>query len=311
MNRTAYQDAIRDCLAARFGAPAALEPAEVDWDRRFVCRATLADGRRVVVKADQDRVRHHREVTALAAAWQAGAPVPELLWLAERDYWIAVLAEIPTRASLRTGAPAWRAAGAAARALHETPIPAETRMFCEGGEDWTAHLLRRIDLECELAVTRGLFARSEADAVRRYTARALSAAGPIQPALLHGDLQARHVLVDGDRVVLVDFGDAGWGDPALDLVVLTHLDLDRRDEVLAGYGANAALRARIDTLGATYSLWRNMFVSRWYFENAFEQQRNTQVAREVLEAHVLPAERSYVVTAGEPRPAAGHGGLHS
>ena len=141
-------------------------------------------------------------------------------------------------------------------------------------------------------VERGLFGRADAEAIRAYAARALAAAGPVAPVLVHGDLQARHVLVDGDRVVLVDLGDAGWGDPALDLVVLTHLDLERRAEVLAGYAAGPALRARVAALGPTYSLWRNLFVSRWYHANAFEQRRNTEVARHVLATEVLAGRRA-------------------
>jgi HAD superfamily hydrolase (TIGR01509 family) len=278
-------------LAALFGGPAALEPAEVNWDRRAVCRVTLPGGARGFAKIDRDEVRHRREAAALRAARSSGAPVPEVLGSLHGDPCLLVLRELPTRQSLRGGPALWREAGAAARDLHRTPIPAGLGMFCDGGSSWDEHVTRRIELEATLAVRRGLLNRFEADATIRYAEGALCAAGTFEPVLLHGDLQARHVMVVGDEVVLVDFGDAGFGDPVFDLVVLTHLDPAQRDDVLEGYCAGAALRERMHILGATYSLWRNLFVSRWYFENGFEQRRNSEAARRALQEHVLPSQK--------------------
>ncbi|HEV2778230.1 MAG TPA: aminoglycoside phosphotransferase family protein [Actinophytocola sp.] len=287
-----YHADVQRCLAPRFGGPVELEPPHVQWDRRAVCRATLPGGRRAVIKIDQDPARHAREVAGLRAAWEAGAPVPRVLWSGRGEYWVLVLAEVPTRRSLADGGRLWRAAGAATRRLHSARIPARLPMFCDGGQDWAEHMAHRVEVEAGHAVERGLLNRAEANATIQHAVRALAAAGPVNMVLLHGDLQARHVLVHGNAVVLVDFGDAGWGDPALDLVVLTHLDPHRRAEVLDGYGADRSLRDRIGILGPTYSLWRNMFVSRWYFENSFEQRRNTAVARRVLETQVLAGRES-------------------
>ncbi|WP_306747965.1 HAD-IA family hydrolase [Saccharothrix yanglingensis] len=287
-----YVEATRRCLTARFGGPVHLDPPEVDWDRRAVCRATLPDGRRAVVKVDTDGVRHHRERTGLLAAADAGAPVPLVLWHGHDGFHFLVLEEVPTTRSLVDEDAPWRVAGAAVRALHDTPVPPGTAMFCDGVGEWEQHVDHRVAVECAAAVERGLLDQAESDAVRRYALRTLAAAGPAPRALVHGDLQARHLLVHGDRVVLVDFGDVGWGDPVMDLVVLTHFHPWRRDEVLDGYGADGALRERVELLAPLYSLWRNLFVSRWYFENEFEQRRNSETARRVLETEVLPAERT-------------------
>ncbi|GAA2683003.1 MULTISPECIES: HAD-IA family hydrolase [Actinosynnema] len=286
-----FAEGAERCLSARFGGPVRLDPPEVDWDRRAVCRAELPDGRRAVVKIDTDEVRHRRESAGLLAAADAGAPVPRVLWHGRDGFWFLVLEEVPTRRSMADGGGPWRAAGAAARALHDTPVPPGLAMFCDGVGEWEQHVDHRVAVECAEAARRGLLTEAESDAVRRYALRLLAEAGPAPRALVHGDLQARHLLVDGGQVVLVDFGDVGWGDPVLDLVVLTHFEPEHRAEVLDGYRADAALRARVALLAPLYSLWRNLFVSRWYHENEFEQRRNTETARRVLETEVLPSAR--------------------
>jgi HAD superfamily hydrolase (TIGR01509 family) len=282
-----HREAIIRCLGARFGRPVEVERPEVDWDGRAGCRAILPSGQRVVVKVDTVAERHLRESAGLRAAWHGGATVPEVLWSGHDGYWFLVLTELATRTSLANGGTLWREAGAAVRRLHASPIPAGMRMFCEGGDDWVEHIVHRIRAECAASVERGLLTRTEADFAQRHAVRVFAEAGPGTRALLHGDLQARHVLVHGDAVTLVDFGDAGWGDPVLDLVVLTHWSPERLDAVLDGYGADDALRTRIGMLWTTYSLWRHLFVSRWYFENLFDQQRSASAARRVLEQQVL------------------------
>ena len=114
-----------------------------------------------------------------------------------------------------------------------------------------------------------------------HAERALAQRGEPPKALIHGDLQARHVLVHGDTVSLVDFGDTGWGDAAFDLVVLTHWTPEKLPRVLAGYGAAEPLRERIAALYETYSLWRHLFVARWYSENGFAPERSRSAASAV------------------------------
>ncbi|MEE6179658.1 HAD-IA family hydrolase [Mycobacterium sp. 050134] len=278
----------RDGLELRFGSGVQLETPVVNWDNRAVCHAQLPNGRKVVVKIDADGVRHRRETAGLLAAARGGAPVPRMLWHGFHGSWLLVLEEIPTSVTLADAAGAWRTAGGAVRALHDCPIPPDMAMFCEGGVHWRSHVDHRIATECKDAVARGLLNQHESDAVRRYSMRVLAAAGPASAVLLHGDLQARHLLAHRNQIILIDFGDAGWGDPAMDLVVLTHLDPQRIEDVLDGYGADKYLRERVAQLGPLYSLWRNLFVSRWYFDNAFEQHRNSELARHIVDTVVMP-----------------------
>jgi aminoglycoside phosphotransferase (APT) family kinase protein len=70
------------------------------------------------------------------------------------------------------------------------------------------------------------------------------------PALrfLHGDAHALNVMVDdaGDYLALLDWGDAGWGDPALELATFP---IDAIDPLLAGY-ADAGPELVDDALAA-------------------------------------------------------------
>src|SRR3954471_24426678 len=85
-------------------------------------RATLRVGD-VFVKIDADQRRTDVEVEAMA---MAPIPTPEVLW---RKPPVLALAAVPGTALGRLGEPstaspaAWAAAGAAARILHDAPLP--------------------------------------------------------------------------------------------------------------------------------------------------------------------------------------------
>jgi len=73
-----------------------------------------------------------------------------------------------------------------------------------------------------------------------------------QRRFLHNDVKGSNVMVDGGRyVAIIDWGDAGWGDPAIDFRTIPP---EATSWVLEGYGSDdPTLRARIrwDQLGAT------------------------------------------------------------
>ncbi|MDF1837862.1 MAG: phosphotransferase, partial [Planctomycetota bacterium] len=80
-----------------------------------------------------------------------------------------------------------------------------------------------------------------------------------RPRVVHGDLYARHLLVDSDQrlAVIIDWGDMHLGDPALDLSILFgFLPVSARKRFEQAYGsidANTRRRARFRAmvLGAT------------------------------------------------------------
>src|SRR3954470_21404653 len=111
-------------------------------------RATLRVGD-VFLKVDADRARTDVEVGAMAVA---PIPTPEVLW---RKPPVLALAALSGTALGRLGEPspasaaAWAAAGAAARMLHDAPLP-----------PWPGRSLDEIathlDGECEWLVTKGV-----------------------------------------------------------------------------------------------------------------------------------------------------------
>lgn len=148
------------------------------------------------------------------------------------------------------------AAGAAIRRLHDaqqppwpgrspTDIEAELGAEC----DW----LLSHDVLPPAVIVRN---RELAAAVlRRWT-----------PRFIHGDLQIAHVFLDADEVSgILDWSEAGPGDPCYDLATLTLGQEDRLDYLLAGYGAEVDR----DVIRGWWSL-RCLVVIRWLIEHGYD-----------------------------------------
>ncbi|MFY1670906.1 phosphotransferase [Plantactinospora sp. WMMB334] len=219
-------------------------------------RATLRVGD-VFLKIDVDQTRTDVEVEAMA---MAPIPTPQVLW---RRPPVLALAALPGTALGRLGEPspassaAWVAAGAAARALHDAPLP-----------PWPGRrldeLAARLDGECEWLVTSGALPR---DLVTRNRRVAEAALRPWKPVFIHGDLQITHVFVDEDRITgVIDWSEAAPGDALYDLAVLTLAHEEHLDDVIAGYGADDV---DLDVIHGWWS-WRSLVAVRWLVEHGFD-----------------------------------------
>ncbi len=218
-------------------------------------RATLRVGD-VFLKVDADQTRIDVEVEAIA---MAPIPTPEVLW---RKPPVLALAAVPGTALGRLGEPsgaspaAWAAAGAAARTLHEAPLPPWPGRSLD---DITSEL----DSECELLVAGGVL---PADLVDRNREVADAALRPWTPAFIHGDFQLTHVFVAGDEVTgVIDWSEAARGDAMFDLASLTLGHEERLDDVIAGYGADAD----VDAIRAWWSI-RSLLNIRWLVAHGFD-----------------------------------------
>jgi aminoglycoside phosphotransferase len=242
-----------------------LETAAVAYSRRMGLevevvvahaeRTTLRVGD-LFLKIDSDQTRTDVEVEAMAAA---PIPTPEVLW---RKPPVLALAALPGIALGRLGEPstassaAWAAAGAAARMLHDAPLP-----------PWPGRnvdeIALRLDDECEWLVANGVLA---ADLVARNRQVAEAALRPWTPAFIHGDLQVTHVFVDGDEITgVIDWSEAGQGDAMYDLASLTLGHEEHLGEVVVGYGTDVDL----DVIRAWWSL-RSLLVIRWLVDHGFD-----------------------------------------
>jgi aminoglycoside phosphotransferase (APT) family kinase protein len=218
-------------------------------------RTTLRVGD-VFLKIDSDQARIDVEVEAMATA---PVPTPEVLW---RKPPVLALAAVPGTALGRLGEPSaaspavWAAAGAAARTLHEAPLPPWPGRSLD-------ELAARLDAECEWLVTNGVL---PADLVTHNRRIAEAALRPWTPVFTHGDLQLTHVFFDADRITgVIDWSEASQGDAMFDLAILTLGHEEHLADVLAGYGTDVDL----DVIRAWWSL-RSLVAIRWLAEHGFD-----------------------------------------
>jgi len=218
-------------------------------------RVTLRVGD-VFLKIDTDQTRTDVEVEAMAMAPIA---TPEVLW---RKPPVLALAAVPGTALGRLGEPstasaaAWAAAGAAARTLHNAPLP-----------PWPGESLDEIasalDRECDWLVTNGVLPTEMVSRNRRIAEAALR---PWTPVFTHGDLQITHVFVDGDDITgVIDWSEASQGDALWDLASLTLGHEEHLSDVVAGYGADVDF----DVIHAWWVL-RSLMAARWLIEHGFD-----------------------------------------
>ena len=217
-------------------------------------RATLRVGD-VFLKIDADQARVDVEVEAMALA---PIPTPEILW---RKPPVLALAALPGTALGRLQEPstasaaAWAAAGAAARMLHDAPLPPWPGRSLD-------ELASRLDGECEWLVANDVL---PTDVVTRNRRVAEAALRPWTPVFIHGDLQITHVFVDGDEVTgVIDWSEASQGDALYDLATLTLAHEEHLGDVVAGYGIDVDL----DVIRA-WGSWRSLVVVRWLAEHGF------------------------------------------
>jgi aminoglycoside phosphotransferase (APT) family kinase protein len=117
------------------------------------------------------------------------------------------------------------------RALHALPTKGLD------APDWVAHR-RQFVAKCELRVL-PLLAEEERAAARAMFADFFAWPDNVVTALVHADLGPEHILVSGGSVAgVIDWSDAGTGDPALDLSWLVNGTNDSfAQAVLDAYGA--------------------------------------------------------------------------
>ncbi|MFL5738292.1 MAG: phosphotransferase family protein [Actinomycetota bacterium] len=218
-------------------------------------RVTLRVGD-VFLKIDTDQARTDREVEAMGLA---PIPTPEVLW---RKPPVLALSALRGTALGRLGersnasAEAWAAAGAAARMLHDAPLPPWP------GES-IDEIASQLERECDWLVTNDVLPTEMVTRNRRIAETALQ---PWTPVFAHGDLQITHVFADGDEITgVIDWSEAAQGDALYDLATLTLGHEERLADVVAGYGTDVDL----DVIRAWWSL-RSLLAARWLIDHGFD-----------------------------------------
>jgi len=258
-------------LADRLGfdPSAAIDLLAIAAGERAVFGTSLADGADVVVKVDVAHHRLAREVRALRAATVVGVPAPTVLAVsaeASEPAGVAVLTRVAGR-PLTSDSPDqdWRTVGAQVRRLHDRiPVDGWPPFISGADHGWWAWFRRWATEECDLAVADGQLSRTVADLLHSRMSAAFDRQRDPELRVLHGDCTPYHWLLDaGSVTAAVDFGDAGLGDPAWDLVVLTHWHEHRLPAVLDGYDAAVGLRAHLAGTYDGYRIIRHLAARSW------------------------------------------------
>jgi aminoglycoside phosphotransferase (APT) family kinase protein len=230
----------------------------------------LADDADIAVKVYLDADALRGEAAALARAHAAAVPVPEVLRF-EPGPPAVLVTRLVRGVPLSSRWPdAAHEAGRALRRLHDA---GGSPPFSGGQDDWTAFVDWWADREIAACRERGALDGRTAAALRdRFDAlRPALAHRPV--ALLHGDLQAEHVLVDpatGRLAAILDLVDVQPGDPLLDVAVLSLWDEPLAEPVLAGHGDGDGPDA--GHLLAAYRLLRHLAGVPWLLDHGLTRE---------------------------------------
>ncbi len=232
--RTVSPELASDLIARQFPglAPARVEPMGAGWDNtaylvnetwvfRFPRRAVAVDLLRTEAAI----------LPPLAARLPLAVPEPRYLGEPEERFpWpfagyrflagrTACHADLDDAQRTRAAEPLARFL----RALHA--VPRDEALWLGAGPD----TLGRLDLTKRRRLTRerldDLHARglvADVDPLRDLADDVPAGWEPVASALVHGDLYARHLLVDGAGAVtgVIDWGDVHFGDPVVDLALV-------------------------------------------------------------------------------------------
>jgi aminoglycoside phosphotransferase (APT) family kinase protein len=185
------------------------------------------------------------ESVAAPIARAAGVSVPQLLafddsrTLVDRPYsiWERIHGEtlglLPPDARFRRKT--WREVGQQLAVLHSRARE------CPDPHGWLDHPDREVDLADRVA---RLMSAGQIDAATAYEIeRWIEALQPTivvtaQPCLLHNDVHEMNLMCNhaGSLLAIIDWGDAGWGDPALEFA---QIPLAAVPSVMTGYESHA------------------------------------------------------------------------
>jgi aminoglycoside phosphotransferase (APT) family kinase protein len=222
-------------------------------------RIHLRDGRQVFVKIGPRR-ELVAEVWAIERVASTGVPVPTVLAYeddpAATPFPLLALDLLPSDGDLT--AEVFQAVGRAMKAVHAIEVAGYGQLGVRGhpldpdsvtGEyaswqDFVASIVGDTDV----LARSGLLTARQRDRVHRGAK--MIDASPLAGdagALLHGDLKRQHILaVRGVPTGLIDWGDAGVGDPAWDLARASMMDPTDFRAIVDGYpGADDAAVSRL------------------------------------------------------------------
>lgn len=259
--------AARQTLAKLTNSEEILRPLYLQPDRAIF----LAEKARIILKVYVQAKTQQQEYRTMQRARATGIPLPEVFLLETGSPAVLAMQQVIGRPLSSEDAAAAKEAGAHLEQFHHLrTFPP----FSGGQTKWDAFIVWWADREISCLEALHIFTDGEILQCRNAfeAQRSLFAERPI--ALLHGDLQAVHILIDPPTqkvVAFLDFADAQSGDPLLDIAVLSLWDNNLADKILEGY-TGIANDEQTQLLLSHYRLLRHLAEIPWLLERGFREK---------------------------------------
>jgi aminoglycoside phosphotransferase (APT) family kinase protein len=254
----------------------------VELPERAVVEARTSGAKRVIIKVDSSPHRLKHEVLVLAAC-SVAVPVPTIIHFIPAAPSVLVMSAIEGAGlSASSSDEVWKAAGATLAKIHKVVVPTGLGMHTvyTGWDTFSAQMKGESKSDASALVS--LVSPHDLDRIRITVEEALSSESVGRPVLIHGDCQPDHFICRSDRISgVIDFGDAGRGDPVWDISVLSLYCPDKLDPLLAGYAPSADTRNRITKTLQAYWLVRLIGEIAWL------QGKRLQIDKPVERLHQL------------------------
>lgn len=273
------EHAAKRTLAKIIGADEVLKPLYLQPDRAVF----LAENAGIILKVYVEGNTLQQEYAMARKAQERGIPTPEFLMLEIARPSVLVMKQVIGNHLSSRDTTAAREAGKYIEQFHaqKTAPP-----FSGGQMQWHEFILWWAEHEIANVEKLALFPSNEIVRLKNafVTMESLLVDRPI--ALLHGDLQVEHILINrqNQRVLaFLDFADTQPGDPLLDIAVLSLWDVALADKVLEGY-TGIENNEQTQQLLLLYRLVRHIAEIPWLLNRGLRElaNRNVKTIREIL-----------------------------
>lgn len=273
------EDAARASLRTYAGSQEQLTPLYLQPDRAVF----LANNANLIFKVYVNGHALQHEYATAQQARAVGIPIPDILGIDQHAATVLTLRRVH---GVPLSSHTVQAAQSAGRRLVRFHQIGARPPFSGGQQRWDDFIAWWSSKEIASLAQLNLFSQSDITQLQQRFVALRPALSQRPTVLLHGDLQAAHILVDEQTdavTAFLDFADAQPGDPLLDIAVLTLWDQALAAPVLLGY-FGAAPTAETHHLIEHYRLLRHIAEAPWLTQRGFTDlaERNVAAIRRAL-----------------------------
>jgi aminoglycoside phosphotransferase (APT) family kinase protein len=274
------EQAAKRTLAKIIDVDEVLKPLYLQPDRAVF----LAENAGIILKVYVEGNTLQQEYMMARKAQERGIPVPEFLLLEIAQPTILAMKQVIGNPLSSQDTIAAREVGKYIEQFH---LLGALPPFSGGQMQWSKTISGWVKNEIAKVESLAVFTGNEIAQLNNtfVTMEPLLVDRPI--ALLHGDLQAEHILISRHNqkvLAFLDFADTQPGDPLLDIAVLSLWDHRLADRVLEGY-TSIENNGQTQQLLSQYRLLRHIAEIPWLLNRGFTElaNRDVRAVRRILE----------------------------